>query len=185
MFEPAPAHERETIVLLKLYEENARVTAAFWEWRHKVMQLCALTLAGVIGLASWMYEREVRFAIAVPFAFGAAVTFLCWRFDHRVAQILGDTYGRGRALEKRLTHDFPWATSERWIYDRFANRPGGAADSDQLADRPPRGSYTAVLRFSYRFLVVFFAAAAIAVVVLDAAGVNWLGAGPSEAEPKP
>lgn len=42
-------------LLLRLYEENGRVAAAFWEWRHKVMTYLFTGVAGIAVATGWLY----------------------------------------------------------------------------------------------------------------------------------
>jgi hypothetical protein len=183
--------------LQMLNEENARVAAIFWEWRHKIMLLSVLTLAGVLGIASWLYNEQLVGATAVPFFFGAVIAELCRRFDRRIAEILGECYERGAIAESKVTKN-TWAEDYLWTFSTFLYRGGGVdrkkmertnaaretlglsrievqlADREGLSSGRPKGTFTRALANSYRGMSVLMAATAAALVILAAVKPAWI-----------
>jgi hypothetical protein len=150
-----------------IYEENGRVAAVFWEWRHKVILLAASTLGGVTAVAAWLYDRDLRWALFVPFAVGAVILFSCWHFERRIAVVLEQCYHRGLWLEAwLLAHD------QRLfgVYTAFAIRPEGV----MRAKKPPRKSFSLILKWGYPSLAAILSGAAIAVLVIHRVEPNWL-----------
>lgn len=141
-----------------LYEENGRIAAVFWEWRHKVILLSVSTLAGVLAISSWMYERELRGLLWVPFTLGSFIFLLCWRLERRIATVLIGSYRRGRLMERMAMR-----TDVRWriaggAYSSFAVRPEGV----MRAGRPPlKNSFARLLRWTYIGLAIFMACAGL------------------------
>jgi hypothetical protein len=167
------------------YEENGRVTAVFWEWRHKVIMLCALTLAGVLGIASWLYERNLGDWVAVPFGFGSVIFYLCALFDHRIAQVLTRGYDIGDALEQKAIDSKGLAAKQVGIYQGFSHRdvpaegrlrrlwcrllgrPESETKPQKMdAKEPPPGTFTLMLRRTYRSLMAIFGVAALVTLVV-------------------
>lgn len=105
----------EAAAVLKLYEENGKVAAVFWEWRHKIISLAALTLGGVVGIAAWLYERDMRWAVCIPLLAGSLSYSMCWRLDRRVATVLDRTYRHGARLESMIDHIRGAAAGDVWI----------------------------------------------------------------------
>jgi hypothetical protein len=87
--------------LQAIYEENGRVAATFWEWRHKTTTQCFLVLGGLTAIASWAFERDLRGFVLVPFAVGAIFAFCCFVLNRRTRQILEWCYAVGGEIEIR------------------------------------------------------------------------------------
>jgi hypothetical protein len=149
------------------YEENGRVTAVFWEWRHKVILLAATTLGAVTAIAAWLYDRDLRWVLSVPFAIGAVILFSCSHFERRIAGILEQCYHRGLWLEAGLLAHDQWFFG---VYTPFAIRPQGV----MRAKKPPRKSFSLILRWGYPSLAVILVGVATAVLVIQKFEPRWL-----------
>jgi hypothetical protein len=158
------------IDLSVFYEENGRVAAVFWEWRHKVILLVASTLAAVVAVAAWLYERRLGGVICVPFFLGSIVVFVCSRFEQRIAVVLVHCYYRGWLLERHAAESAESDLEKMGVYRSFAYRAGKSMDTD----KPLKGSFMRTLRWSYRVLAGLLAAAAIATVVIASVEPSWL-----------
>ena len=89
-----------------LYSENAKVAAAFWEWRHKVMTRFFTVVAASVAIASWFYQRtELKPRIFVPFALAAIFSALSDIMDRVNTKILRECYRLGTTMEQKLSVD--------------------------------------------------------------------------------
>src|SRR5215213_7024900 len=55
-------HESDPLSLL--YQENAKVAAIFWEWRHKVMTNFFTAIVALFALSGWFYQQQFGRAVA-------------------------------------------------------------------------------------------------------------------------
>ena len=51
-------HGSDAISEEKLYEENAKVTAIFWEWRHKVLTHFFGVSGALLAVTGWLYSAS-------------------------------------------------------------------------------------------------------------------------------
>ena len=155
-----------------LYEENGRITTVFWEWRHKVILLCTVSLGGVLAAAAWLYERDLKGIVATPFFFGTIVFLLCAQLERRIAEILIECYVRGSNLEKRLIESDGWAAARTWNYTafRYRNRSNALPKGEEMnLSKPPKWSFTKMLRPAYLALAVICGLVAVSVIVVAVA----------------
>jgi hypothetical protein len=84
-----------------LYQENAKVAATFWEWRHKIMTYTFSVIAALLGLTAWLHahQHKAGWLEAVPIGFGGMLAFLAAGLDARNAQILHHCYRIGAEIE--------------------------------------------------------------------------------------
>ena len=67
-------HTFETLKLL--YEENAKVAAIFWEWRHKIMVSFFAGIAALFALAGWFYQQQqLRTLVSASLFLGSLLSF--------------------------------------------------------------------------------------------------------------
>lgn len=97
MEEPTGSYE-------KLYEENAKVAHAFWEWRHKILTRFFLVIASVFILAGWMIQNDqFQKYVFTPFLLGMIYSFISQRMDSVNTWILRYCYDIGSDLEVKLS----------------------------------------------------------------------------------
>jgi hypothetical protein len=83
-----------------LYQENAKVVAIFWEWRHKIITSFFAGLAGLTILAGWIYNQsQLRNLLFAPPLIGAIFCFVCIFLDYRNGEILHKCYEIGSTIE--------------------------------------------------------------------------------------
>jgi hypothetical protein len=96
----------ETKNLSLLYSENAKVAAAFWEWRHKVMTRFFAAIAATTAMASWFYQHsELKPWMFVPFALAAVFSVLSDIMDRVNTEVLRECYQLGMSIEQKLSSD--------------------------------------------------------------------------------
>lgn len=89
--EPVPPH---AVSVVKLYEENAKVTAIFWEWRHKVLTHFFGVSGALIAGTGWLYNasQHLRWWHCIPLFLAAIYSFISYKIDKRHTQILRKSY---------------------------------------------------------------------------------------------
>jgi hypothetical protein len=163
-----------------LYEETGRVAVVFWEWRHKVILLCSAVLTLAFGGAAWLYNQRLGGgAIAFPLAAGGLIVSACRVFDRRNGEILDDCFQAGAALEDELkqlhSRELPLGIYSRIKASRdVARTPISEASSRQRIYRPPRGSYSRILRWGYAAIGLLLLVLAVASIVLACADPHLL-----------
>ena len=129
--------EKTSEKLSLLYQENAKVAAVFWEWRHKLMISWFAGVAALFALASWFYQqpalRDVFFA---PFFIAAILSFAAFFLDQRNARILRECYRVGKQIENDLI-------GEGAIFEAISARHSGA-------------TYTLILGVVYLIVGILF-----------------------------
>jgi hypothetical protein len=86
-----------------LYQENVKIVAIFWEWRHKIITSFFAGLGGLSILAGWFYDHDkLRNLLFVPPLIGTILCFVCFFLDYRNGEILRKCYKVGENLEKDL-----------------------------------------------------------------------------------
>jgi hypothetical protein len=121
-----------------LYQENAKVAAIFWEWRHKVMTSFFTGVAALFALIGWFYkEVELRPFIFAPFILGAVFALIAKFLDQRNGDILKACYAVGKEIEGLLLRN------NEGIFSRI--------DADQSKVR-----YTRTLMFVYLCSAILF-----------------------------
>jgi hypothetical protein len=86
-----------------MYQENAKVAAVFWEWRHKLLVACFIGVAALFTLAGWFYQQaDLKRLLSAPLLLGAILSFASFFLDRRNAKILRDCYRVGKDLEHAL-----------------------------------------------------------------------------------
>lgn len=49
-----------------LYQENARVAAAFWEWQHKTLTIFTAGITALLAIEVWIYNNDLGGYTAIP-----------------------------------------------------------------------------------------------------------------------
>jgi hypothetical protein len=145
-----------------LYEENGRVAATFFEWRHKVILLCSTVLTLSFGAVSWMFdERLGGIVMAIPLLFGSLVAAACRQFDRRNGRILHDCFEAGADLEAALSAPSAGSSRPNGIYTRMVETRKNPKPYD-----PPKHTYGRALWRGYAaisFLLLVLAAVLVVV----------------------
>jgi heme A synthase len=110
---PSPSVDRvavektDAISEQKLYEENAKVTAIFWEWRHKVLTHFFGVNGALLAVTGWLYNTsgDLRWWHCVPLLVAAAYSFISYKIDKRHTKILRSCYGIAAGIELRARKD--------------------------------------------------------------------------------
>ena len=91
----------------RIYEENAKVTAIFWEWRHKIMTHFFGAIGAVIALTGWLYQQAGGFRVwhCVPLLVGAVYSYVSYLMDNRHTRILRKCYSIGADIERKVSED--------------------------------------------------------------------------------
>jgi hypothetical protein len=91
----------------KLYEENAKITAIFWEWRHKVLTHFFGVSGALIAGTGWLYHasQNLRWWHSFPLLLAAVYSLISYMIDKRHTMILRKSYSiaAGIELEARTT----------------------------------------------------------------------------------
>jgi hypothetical protein len=88
-----------------LYQENAKIAAIFWKWRHKIMTGLFAIIVALFALSGWFYQQRFGEATAVPLFFGFILCFTAVLLDWRNARILKACYFFGQKIEKEVGED--------------------------------------------------------------------------------
>jgi hypothetical protein len=92
--------------LLFLYQENAKVAAIFWEWRHKALTAFFAAVVALFTLAGWFYlQIALRPFVFAPLALGAVFCLAALALDLRNAVILRECYRIGKEIEEELCRE--------------------------------------------------------------------------------
>jgi len=85
----------------KLYEENAKVTAIFWEWRHKVLTHFFGVNGALIAGTGWLYHASqwLRWWHCFPLLLAAIYSFISYKIDRRHTRILRKSYSIAAGIE--------------------------------------------------------------------------------------
>jgi hypothetical protein len=113
-----------------LYQENARVAAAFWEWQHKTLTIFTAGITALLAIEVWIYNNDLGGYMAIPPGAAALLSWLCMRFTERNRAILNRTYEVGKALEAKIAKGlelpdepmFTWLGSHPGTYRRLLPR---------------------------------------------------------------
>jgi hypothetical protein len=92
----------EPDALQTAYDQVSHVIQLFLDWRHKVMAFTFTATGGLLALAAWMYDHDLRWTIAIPLIVGALLAFASFVFDKRNHQILMASYALADAFEHKL-----------------------------------------------------------------------------------
>jgi hypothetical protein len=135
--------DRQTI-----YAHLVKVTELYMDWRHRVMAFTFTVTAGLLAISAWMYNHDLRRAIAGPLILGALLALASAVFDGRNQRILCGCYELADALEQKF--GLPCALG-----------PLGRIPIVKGAPWWKRlNTYHAVLRFAYLLLFTLLVAAA-------------------------
>lgn len=116
--------------LALLYQENARVAAAFWEWQHKTLTIFTAGITALLAIEVWTYNNDLGRYTAIPPGAAALLSWLCMRFTERNRTILNRTYEIGKKLEAKIAKGleqpddliFTWLGSHPGTYRRLLPR---------------------------------------------------------------
>ena len=131
-----------------LYQENARVAAAFWEWQHKTLTIFTAGITALLAIEVWIYNNDFGRYVAIPSGAAALLSWLCMRFTERNRAILNRTYEIGTQLEAEITEGLeqPRELIFTWLGSH-------------------QGTYRRILPMMFKVAVVVFLAVTIAVVI--------------------
>ncbi|HKR12796.1 MAG TPA: hypothetical protein VJT15_12115 [Pyrinomonadaceae bacterium] len=87
-----------------LYEENGRVAAAFWEWRHKLLTSYFAAVGGIFVLSGWLYGQHFGEITALPLFVGPLISGVAALLDVRNASILKHCYSVGQQIRPGLNY---------------------------------------------------------------------------------
>ncbi|WP_426504347.1 hypothetical protein ACPPVO_43185 [Dactylosporangium sp. McL0621] len=60
--------DAQIALLDHLYQENVKIAAAFWDWRHKLMAFTFTIVSALAAVGTWATTRQVSpFAVAGAF----------------------------------------------------------------------------------------------------------------------
>ena len=85
-----------------LYQENAKIAAIFWEWRHNLMTGCFTAIIALFALSGWFYQQNFGRWTALPLLIGFIVSFVSLNLDERNRVILNECYKIGAKIENKL-----------------------------------------------------------------------------------
>ena len=131
-----------------LYQENARVAAAFWEWQHKTLTIFTAGITALLAIEVWIYNNDFGRYMAVPPGAAALLSWLCMRFTERNRAILNRTYEIGTQLEAKIAEVLQQPHEP--IFTWLGSHPG---------------TYRRILPAMFKVAVVVFLAVAIAAVI--------------------
>lgn len=130
-----------------LYQENAKVTAIFWEWRHKVMTNFLTGIGAIFVVAGWLYQQsKLGWFLSVPFFLGIVLSTVSLILDRRNGEILRTCYSVGKEIELEL-------------------RKGKGAIFEMFADYGKRNTYTMILSAIYILFGIIFLSLSILTLV--------------------
>jgi hypothetical protein len=85
------------------YQENAKIAAIFWEWRHKVMTYFIGSVTGLLALAGWLYQQgSSQFVLVLPLLSASLFGLLSHRLDRRNVEVLVRCLDIGAEIEAAL-----------------------------------------------------------------------------------
>jgi hypothetical protein len=131
-----------------LYQENARVAAAFWEWQHKTLTIFTTGITALLAIEVWIYNNDFGRYMAIPPSAAAVLSWVCMRFAERNRVILNRTYETGEQLETLISEGLEQPREP--IFTWLGSRPG---------------TYRRILPAMFKVAVVVFLAVAIAAVI--------------------
>lgn len=131
-----------------LYQENARVAAAFWEWQHKTLTIFTAGITALLAIEVWIYNNDFGRYIAIPPGAAALLSWLCMRFTERNRAILNKTYEIGKQLEAEIAEGLK--PPHELIFTWFGSHPG---------------IYRQMLPRMFKVALVVFLAVAIAALI--------------------
>ena len=139
----------------KLYDENAKVTAIFWEWRHKVLTHFFGVSGALIAGTGWLYNAStnLRWWHCFPLLLAAIYSIVSYRIDRRHTKILRESYSIAAGIE-------------------FEARTTGSIFAHIQQIHYDGGSLTQILHHIYRISAVLFVLAAVVVII-----VSWIRSG--------
>lgn len=83
------------------YAESAKVAAAFWDWRHRLMTFFFTGLVALTAVAGWTVDKHLpgRY-LAAPLLLGGALSAVSVLLDRRIATTLQAAYEVGMKIEQ-------------------------------------------------------------------------------------
>lgn len=100
--------ESQLQAVVALFEENGRVAAAFWDWRHRLMTFFFTGMAAALAASAWLVTHHAaRGYVAIPLASAAGLAVISCLLDRRVGDILKTVHRSGSRYEvalRRLAH---------------------------------------------------------------------------------
>lgn len=137
----------------KIYAHVVKVTELFLEWRHKVMAFTFTVTSGLLALSAWMYDNDLKRAIAAPLFLGSLLALASALFDSRNQRILAGCYEIADTIETKLG------------LPAFLGPLGRIPVRRSEAGLPRLDTYHGVLWWAYRVLSGLLFTAAIYVLV--------------------
>jgi hypothetical protein len=110
-----------------LYQENARLAAAFWDWQHKTLTLFTAGIGALLAIEAWVFDRHFGRYLAIPLVSASLLSAMCARFAQRNREILNKAYDIGAGLEREIAKGlklsvgptFTWLRDSRSTYRRI------------------------------------------------------------------
>jgi hypothetical protein len=85
------------------YEENAKIAAIFFDWRHKLMTFTFAAVSALVVVCGWLVTHQApRGLVATPLGVAVAVAVAATAMDRRLGKIMKCTYVTGRDLEGQI-----------------------------------------------------------------------------------
>jgi hypothetical protein len=83
-----------------LYQENVKIAAIFWEWRHKLITQFVTAMTAIMFVSAWFYERpSLRTWTFSPFLLGAILSMIFLLLEKLNNNVLRTCYKTGNDLE--------------------------------------------------------------------------------------
>lgn len=89
----------------EVYDQNAKVTAIFWEWRHKTMTHFFGAIGAVVAVSGWLYvqhDKHITIWHCFPLLIGGIYSYVSFLLDSRHTKILRKCYSIGAEIERSL-----------------------------------------------------------------------------------
>ncbi len=87
----------------EIYDQNAKVTAIFWEWRHKIMTHFFGAIGAIIAVSGWLYvqhDKQITIWHCFPLLIGGIYSYVSFLLDSRHTKILRKCYSIGAEIER-------------------------------------------------------------------------------------
>jgi hypothetical protein len=165
--------DAQIALLDHLYQENVKIAAAFWDWRHKLMAFTFTVVSALAAVGTWATTRQVSpFAVAGAFLIASVLSLSTALLNRRTGDIVNKTYAAGAALETAIKEQLAGELGDAQLMFTLMQidgapvvSPGGIPARVLAKLQNPRFGW--VLSAAYAFLSVAFLLTAVAVIVLD------------------
>jgi hypothetical protein len=108
------------------YEENAKVAAVFFDWRHRLMTFAFTAISALVIVCGWLVShRAPRGLVITPLAIAGLLSFAAIFMDRRLGEIMKGTYEAGRDLEWELAGGGPAVGAYSMLWDLATEKAWG------------------------------------------------------------